>query len=91
MPVVITDHTNRVWAVEQPTDGFLHVGFTGKSGPRLTDILDFVETRSKQFEQFVQKRKAEEAKNAKKRRSLIPNPPTGELQLTSGGDTSTPT
>lgn len=79
MPVVITDYTNRVWAVEQPNDGFIHVGFTGKPGPRLTDILDFVETRSKQFEQFVQKRKAEEAKNAKKRRGLISDTTTGEL------------
>lgn len=88
MPVVITDYTNRVWAVEQPNDGYLHVGFTGKPGPRLTDVLDFIETRSKQFEQFVQKRKEEEFKNAKKRRRLTTGTPDGELQPTSGRDPS---
>lgn len=57
MPVVITDSTNRVWAVEQPNDGLLHVGYTGKSGPRLIDILDFVKTRQKQFDKFEMKRR----------------------------------
>jgi hypothetical protein len=90
MPVVITDYTNRVWAVEQPNDGYLHVGFTGKPGPRLTDVLDFIETRSKQFEKFVQKRKAEEVKNAQKRRSALSREPGGNLQQKSGGNTRTP-
>jgi len=71
MPVVLTDHTNKVWAVEQPNDGHIHVGYTGKPGPKLLDILDFVETREKQFNKFVQKRReAEEKKNAKKRRAI---------------------
>lgn len=71
MPVVITDHTNKVWAVEQPNDGLIHVGYTGKPGPRLLDVLDFVATREKQFNKFVQKRREEEEKeNAKKRRAI---------------------
>jgi hypothetical protein len=70
MPVVITDFTNRVWAVEQPNDGFIHVGFTGSPGPRLVDALDFITTRQKQFEQFVAKRRElEEKESAKKRRT----------------------
>lgn len=68
MPVVITDFTNKVWAVEQPNDGYIHVGVTGKPGPRLVDVLDFVATREKQFQKFVQKRRAKEEKDAKKRR-----------------------
>ena len=71
MPVVITDHTNKTWAVEQPNDGYIHVGYTGKPGPRLLDILDFVEIRSKQFDKFVQKRREkEEEEDAKERRAL---------------------
>ncbi len=66
MPVVLTDSTNRVWAVEQPDDGLLHVGITGKAGPRLVDALDFLATREKQFDKFVEKRR--EAENADKRR-----------------------
>lgn len=66
MPVVLTDSTNRVWAVEQPDDGLLHVGITGKPGPRLLDALDFIATREKQFDKFVEKRR--EAENANKRR-----------------------
>lgn len=70
MPVVITDHTNETWAVEQPNDGLIHVGYTGKPGPRLIDILDFVQTREKQFTKFVHKRREmEEKENAKKRRA----------------------
>ena len=70
MPIVITDHTNKTWAVEQPNDGYIHVGYTGQPGPRLLDVLDFITTRGKQFEKFVQKRRIEEGrKNAKKRRS----------------------
>ncbi len=60
MPVVITDFTNTAWAVEQPNDGYLHVGYTGESGPRLLDILDFVSIRQKQFDKFVQRRQAHE-------------------------------
>lgn len=69
MPVVITDFTNRVWSVEQPTDGFIHVGFTGLPGPRLSDVLDFITTRQKQFDKFVaSRRKLEEEESAKTRR-----------------------
>jgi hypothetical protein len=70
MPVVITDFTNRVWSVEQPNDGFIHVGFTGSPGPRLVDALDFITTRQKQFDQFVAKRRElEEKESAKNRRT----------------------
>ncbi len=70
MPVVITDFTNRVWSVEQPNDGYIHVGFTGSPGPRLVDILDFITTRQKQFDRFVAKRQElEEKESAKKRRT----------------------
>ncbi len=74
MPVVITDHTNKVWAVEQPNDGLIHVGYTGKPGPRLLDILDFVTTREKQFDKFIQKRRAAEEKKDAKQRKTIANP-----------------
>ncbi len=67
MPIVVIDFTNRTWAVEQPNDGYLHVGYTGETGPRLLDILDFVSTRRKQFDKFVAKRQVEEA-DAEKRR-----------------------
>ncbi len=70
MPVVITDYTNTAWAVEQPNDGYLHVGYTGKPGPRLLDVLDFIGTREKQFNKFIQKRRAQEEKSAKKRRPV---------------------
>ncbi len=70
MPVVITDHTNKTWAVEQPNDGFIHVGYTGRPGPKLLDILDFVETREKQFNKFVQKRRELEEKEDEKKRLL---------------------
>ena len=68
MPVVITDQTNRVWAVEQPNDGYLHVGFTGKQGPRLTDVLDFITKREGQFDKFVAKRRELEEKESDKTR-----------------------
>jgi hypothetical protein len=71
MPVVITDRTNKVWAVEQPNDGLIHVGYTGEPGPTLLDILDFVKTRGKQFSKFVEnRREAEEKANAKQRRAV---------------------
>jgi len=56
MPIVLTDSTNKVWAVEQPNDGLLHVGYTGEPGPSLLDVLDFVKTRQKQFEKFTDKK-----------------------------------
>lgn len=67
MPVVLTDQTNRVWAVEQPNDHYLHVGYTGEPGPRLTDVLDFIRVRQKQFDKFIEKRRSAEAARAKKR------------------------
>lgn len=84
MPVVLTDSTNRVWAVEQPDDGRLHVGITGKAGPRLVDALDFLATREKQFDKFVEKRR--EAENADKRR--LRQKRTNARNVESGGDSS---
>ena len=84
MPVVLTDSTNRVWAVEQPDDGLLHVGITGKAGPRLVDALDFLATREKQFDKFVEKRR--EAENADKRR--IRQKRANARNVESGGDSS---
>ncbi len=87
MPVVIIDHTNRVWAVEQPDDGYVHVGYTGKTGPRLTDALDFISTRQKQFDKFVDKRREQEEKeDAKKRRTTEFALRKAQLQSLSGGD-----
>lgn len=68
MPVVLTDTTNKTWAVEQPNDGLLHVGYTGKPGPRVLDLLDFVSSRPEQFKKFVEKRRQEEMKDAQRRR-----------------------
>ena len=70
MPIVLTDFTNASWAVEQPNDGFIHVGYTGRSGPRLLDVLDFISTRQKQFDKFIQKRKQKEKEDEKKRRTV---------------------
>lgn len=69
MPVVLTDYTNKTWAVEQPNDGLLHVGYTGQAGPRLLDVLDFIESRKVQFEKFVMKRREQELIDGKKRRA----------------------
>lgn len=66
MPVVLTDITNRVWCVEQPDDGLLHVGITGRAGPTLIDVLEFIATKQSQFDKFIAKKK--ELENANKRR-----------------------
>lgn len=84
MPVVLTDSTNRVWAVEQPDDGLLHVGLTGKAGPSLLDALEFLATRQKQFDKFVEKKKEKENANKRRVRSKRINPRNVE----SGGDLS---
>lgn len=68
MPIVITDFTNKTWAVEQPNDGYIHVGYSGEPGPRLLDILDFVNVRQKQFEKFVERRREQEEERGKRRR-----------------------
>lgn len=60
MPVVLTDYTNKVWCVEQPDDGLLHVGLTGAPGPTLVDALEFLETRRKQFDKFIEKKREKE-------------------------------
>ena len=65
MPVVITDKTNKTWAVENPEDGYLHVGRTGERGTRLAWTLEFIQVRDKQFEKFIEKKK-EEARLLKK-------------------------
>jgi len=61
MPVVLTDKTNKTWAVENPEDGYLHVGWTGTRGTRLEWTLEFLQIRGKQFDKFIEK-KREEAK-----------------------------
>ncbi|MEE9529119.1 MAG: hypothetical protein V3V88_03620 [Dehalococcoidia bacterium] len=71
MPVVITDKTNKVWAVEDPVSGFVLAGYTGQPGPRLLDLLDFVAIRDKQFDKFVEKRQQEEERRAKRRRKRV--------------------
>lgn len=78
MPVVITDYTNKVWAMEQPDDSLLHVGWTGKAGPRLTEVLEFIGTRQKQFDAFIQKKREEEerdkTKQPKRHRTVVAEP-----------------
>ena len=59
MPVVLTDKTNKTWAVENPEDSYLHVGWTGTSGTRLEWTLEFIKIREKQFEKFIEKKKEE--------------------------------
>lgn len=68
MPVVITDHTNKTWAVEDPRDGLIHVGWSGKPGPRLDDVLEFLDNRERQFSRFVAKKRIEEIGPEIKRR-----------------------
>jgi len=59
MPVVLTDKTNKTWAVENPEDGYLHVGWTGTRGTRLEWTLEFIKVREKQFEKFIEKKREE--------------------------------
>ena len=59
MPVVLTDKTNSTWAVENPEDGYLHVGWSGQKGTRLEWTLEFIRIREKQFERFIEKKKEE--------------------------------
>jgi hypothetical protein len=65
MPVVLTDKTNATWAVENPEDSYLHVGWTGQRGTRLQWTLEFIQVREKQFEKFIEKKK-EDAKRLQK-------------------------
>jgi len=69
MPVVITDFTNKTWAVEDPRDGRLHVGWTGQAGPRVDDVLDFLNSREKQFKDFIAKKRMKEIGPEVKRRA----------------------
>ena len=71
MPVVLTDFTNKTWAVEQPNDGYIHVGWLGKSGPRLIEVLEFLDSKQEQFDKFLQKKREEELgvkKNVRRKR-----------------------
>ncbi len=79
MPVVLTDKTNKVWAVEDPISGFLLTGYTAQPGPRLLDLLDFVAIRGKQFAKFVEKRREEEEKSGKQRKRIVTQ--SADLQL----------
>jgi hypothetical protein len=72
MPVVLTDKTNSTWAVENPEDGYLHVGWTGRAGTRLEWTLEFIKVREKQFEQFIAKK--QEAAQRKLREAAIYDP-----------------
>lgn len=78
MPVVLTDYTNRVWCVEQPDDGLLHVGTTGTAGPALQDVLDFIQTRQKQFDKFIEKKREKENANKRSIRHPRRNPRDAE-------------
>ena len=60
MPVVLTDFTNKTWCVEQPNDGYIHVGWVGKPGPKLVDVLEFIQTKQEQFDKFLAKKREEE-------------------------------
>jgi hypothetical protein len=71
MPVVITDKTNKVWAVEDPISGFLLTGYTGQAGSRLLDLLDFISVREKQFKKFVEKRREGEQKGSVPKQRVI--------------------
>lgn len=84
MPVVLTDITNSVWCVEQPDDGLLHVGLTGQAGPLLLDTLEFIATRQKQFDKFVEKKRELENANERRIRRKRSNPRNVE----SGRDSS---
>lgn len=68
MPVVVIDYTNKVWAMEQPDDGLLHVGWTGQPGPRLSEVLEFIGTRQKQFDAFIEKKREEREKTKQPKR-----------------------
>ena len=57
MPVVLTDQTNKVWATEDPATRLLIVGYTGRAGIKILDLLDFAQTREKQFLQFTERRR----------------------------------
>ena len=76
MPIVLTDFTNKVWCVEQPNDGRLHVGWVGKTGPRVDDILEFLDIKSEQFIKFVAKKRELEVseKNANGKSGRKPGP-----------------
>jgi len=78
MPVVVIDYTNKVWAMEQPDDGLLHVGWTGQAGPRLSDVLEFINTRQKQFDSFAERKRKEEVcdktKQPKRIRTVLADP-----------------
>lgn len=71
MPVVLTDKTNKVWAVEDPESRDLIAGYTGRGGARLLDLLDFITTREKQFMKFVEKRKEQEQQSGVRSGKII--------------------
>lgn len=71
MPVVLTDKTNKVWAVEDPESSVLIAGYTGRGGASLLDLLDFITTREKQFMKFVEKRKEQEQQSGVRSGKII--------------------
>jgi len=56
MPVVITDKTNKVWTAEDPASGFILVGWTGKGGVKLVELLEFLENHQRQWKTFLKKK-----------------------------------
>lgn len=84
MPIVLTDSTNRVWAVEQSEDRLIHVGVQGSAGPALVDILDFIHTRQNQFNKFVTKKREKEDADKRRLRRTRKSP----RYVESGGDSS---
>jgi hypothetical protein len=62
MPVVLTDVTNQVWCAEDPETEQMLLGWTGRRGHKALDILEFVQKRQKQFDNFVQKKRELEGK-----------------------------
>lgn len=81
MPVVVIDYTNKVWAMEQPDDGLLHVGRTGHPGPRLAEVLEFISTRQKQFDAFIEKKREEEVRDKTKQPKRIRTIPADPSNL----------
>ena len=76
MPVVLTDKTNKVWATEDPAAQLLITGYTGQAGNQILDLLDFAQTRDKQFVQFVERRREADRINEERLRNAQRQPST---------------
>jgi len=56
MPVVITDKTNKVWATEDPVTNYILVGWSGKSGVKLIEVMDFLDNHPRQWKAYFKKK-----------------------------------